>query len=165
MGTPAYVLKVRDRLADMTPFLPGETFVLLVTGSREAEPGVWLPVIRDTLQTVNDWLEETGNWGGVKREKILRHGGSKGIDTLAHALAPRFGYRRDRMYADWGYWGRRSGIIRNAAMVDKQPKPHLCLAYFASISRGTADCAGQARAAHIPTVSLTVEDLYVPHAD
>jgi hypothetical protein len=160
-GTPAYVLKVRERLAHL-PFY-ASPWSLLVTGSREAEAAIWGDVVADCLTEINVWLAHRVKIVGPI-QKVLRHGGARGIDTIAHIRAPSFGYSRDRMPADWGHWGRRSGVIRNAAMVAKVPVPNLCLAFFASSSRGTADCAAQARNAGIPTVSITVEDLYLPHA-
>lgn len=159
---PAYVVKLRERLSGLTPPLPDTPFVLLVTGSRDPEMDIWIPVVNDCLAEVNAWLDRRNP--GEKRVKILRHGGARGIDTIAHVRAMGVGFHRDRMPADWGHWGRRSGIIRNQQMVQKHPVASLCLAFFASAaSRGTADCAGQARAAGIPTVAITVEDLYLPH--
>lgn len=160
--TAGYLAKLRGRLENLTPPPPGVPFVLLVTGSRNPELDIWIPVVGECLGEVNVWLARHNP--DVKRIKILRHGGAPGIDTVAHVRAMSYGFHRDRMPADWAHWGRRSGIIRNGAMVGKHPIPHLCLAFFAAArSRGTADCAGQARAAGIPTVAITVEDLYVPH--
>jgi hypothetical protein len=165
-GTPAYVARLQRLLLTLPAI--GTPWVLLVTGSREAEREVWGNVISDCLDEVNVWLDRVPSLSGagvpIPRVKILRHGGAPGIDTLAHIRARPFGYQPDRMPADWRHWGRRSGIIRNQQMVDKIPRPHLCLAFFAEISKGTADCAGQARAAGIPTLSVTVEDLYLPHS-
>lgn len=163
MSVPAYSVKVRDRLAGHKPPPEGQPFVLLVTGSRRAEWGVWLEVVTAALVEVNVWLELVDPHAAT-RPKILRHGAANGIDTMAHARARHLGYHRDPMRADWKHWGRRSGIIRNAAMVDKQPRPWVCLAFFAESSRGTADCAEQARRAGILTIPITVEDLYLPHA-
>lgn len=156
MTVPAYSAKVRDCLAGH--YLPpeGEPFVLLVTGSRRAAWDTWLEPVTAALIEVNVWLETVG---GAGRIKILRHGAAAGIDSMAHSRARRLGYQPDPMAADWRHWGRRSGIIRNAAMVDKVPRPNLCLAFFAESSRGTADCASQARAAGILTVAITTEDL------
>lgn len=161
--TAGYVAKLRERLGGLTPPLPGVPFVLLVTGSRHPEMEIWMPVVGECISEVNAWLERHAP--NVKRIKILRHGRAPGIDTIAHVRSMSYGYHRDPMPADWGHWGRRSGIIRNTAMVTKDPRPHLCLAFFAAArSRGTADCASQARAAGIPTIPITVEDLYV-HTD
>lgn len=159
MSDPAYLVKLRGRLERLTPPPPGTPFVLLVTGSRHAEMDIWIPVVGDCLVAVEAWLRRHN--GQEKRVKILRHGGASGIDTIAHVRGGHLGFHRDRMPADWGHWGRRSGIIRNTAMVTKLPAVSLCLAFFAAArSKGTADCAGQARAAGIPTVAITVEDLY-----
>ena len=158
-GVPAYVQKLGAKLMEIEYI--GSPFVWLVTGSHRAEADVWGQVISDCYRHIMIWLELRGY---DRVPKIVRHGGASGIDTLAHLRAKRFGWTPDRMPADWQHWGRRSGIIRNAAMVDKQPRADLCTAFFAEISRGTANCAGQARAAGIPTVTITVEDLYMPHA-
>lgn len=158
-GVPAYIEKLGERLNEVR--LIGSPFVVLWTGSRNAEADVWGNVIADVFRHVGLWLEFRG---ADRVTKIARHGGASGIDTLVHLRARRYGWERDRMPADWQHWGRRSGIIRNASMVDKHPRADLCVAIFAEFSRGTADCAGQARAAGIPTVSITVEDLYMPHA-
>lgn len=159
-GTPAYIGKLQRVLGEVREV--GSPFVLLVTGSQMAERSIWGNVISDCLAEIDRWLD--GVPTAMPRVKVLRHGGARGIDTLAHLRARNFGYQPDRMPADWNFWGRRSGIIRNGQMVEKHPRPNLCLAFFAEISAGTADCAGQARAAGIPTVSVTVEDLYMPHA-
>jgi hypothetical protein len=162
VSVPAYLPKLRGRLADLTPPPPGIPFVLLVTGSRDAETDIWIPVVGDCLVAVDAWLRSHNP--DAQRIKILRHGGSRGIDTIAHVRSGSLGFHRDRMPADWGHWGRRSGIIRNTSMVTKQPVASLCLAFFAAArSRGTADCAAQAHRAGIPTISITVEDLYLPH--
>lgn len=155
---PAYIEKLETALAGI-----GEVpspFVWLWTGSRRAEHGVWTPVIADCFALVEDWLDTRGL---VRAARVVRHGGAAGIDTMVHIKAGRLKWQRDRMPADWSYWGRRSGIIRNGQMVEKFPRPTLCTAVFAESSGGTADCAAQARAAGIPTVSITVEDLYLPH--
>lgn len=163
MSTPAYLAKLRGRLAGLLPPPTGVPFVLLVTGSRDPEMEIWMPVVSECLVTVDLWLR-ANTPADVKRIKILRHGGARGIDTIAHVRSGSLGFHRDRTPADWGHWGRRSGVIRNQAMVTKLPKPNLCLAFFAAArSRGTADCAAQAHAAGIPLVSITVEDLYLPH--
>lgn len=163
MTVAAYSAKVRDRLAGHPAPPEGQPFVLLVTGSRRAEWGVWLEVVTAALVEVNVWLEMVDRGSSTKRIKILRHGAASGIDSMAHARGRHLGYQRDPMPADWKHWGRRSGIIRNAAMVDKTPPPWVCLAFFAETSSGTADCAGQARRAGILTIPVTVEDLYLPH--
>jgi hypothetical protein len=153
------VLKLRDRLATLPP--PGSPFVLLVTGSSDPEFDIWVDVMADCFMELERWLRRHPMDGRVK---ILRHGRAPGIDTIAHIRAGAMGWHRDPMPAEWRHWGRRSGIIRNHAMVIKDPKPNLCLAFFASMrTRGTADCAGQARNAGIPTVPITVEDLYLAH--
>lgn len=163
-GTPPYVARLGGVLAGLGDV--GSPFVLLVTGSRQAEAGIWGQVITDCLLEIDAWLDRvpfTVDGRPARRVKVLRNGGGEGIDTLAQMRGKRLGWQPDRMPADWSHWGRRSGIIRNGQMVDKHPTPDLCLAFFAEYSRGTADCAGQARAAGIPTVTVTVEDLYLPH--
>lgn len=161
MGTPAYVTKLRERLAGIDPPPLDQPFVLLITGSSNAEWEVWAEPMTLLLGEVDRWLFDHGR---AKGWRVMRHGGAKGIDTIAHSRARRFGYAIDRMPADWRHWGRRSGIIRNGQMVAKSPRPYLCLAFFAGRTAGTADCAAQARAAGIPTVAITTEDLYLPHA-
>lgn len=157
VGWPAYVLKLRARLAALT--VPTEDpFVLLVSGSSNAEADVWRPVVSDCLAEVGRWADSRGT-----RHKILRHGKAPGIDLLADRRGRALGYHIDAIPSEWRYWGRRSGILRNGFMVGRYPYPDLCLAFFAGRTAGTADCAGQARRAGIPTIPISTEDLYLPH--
>jgi hypothetical protein len=158
VGWPAYVLKIRERLAAVKR-PDHDPFVLLVTGSQDAEGDVWRPVVADCLAEVCRWVD-----GEVNRHKILRHGGARGIDAYAHSAGRRQGFNLDRIPSEWRHWGRRSGILRNQFMVDRYPYPDLCLAFFANSTAGTADCATRARQAGVLTIPITVEDLYFPHA-
>lgn len=160
-GTPAYLVKL-DRVLERVR-ITSSPFVWLATGSREAEAEVWGQVITDVFGHLDTWLDSRP---GLPENllRVVRHGHARmGVDQLVDRRASRRGWTADRMPSNWGHWGRRSGIIRNAAMVEKYPYPDLCVAFFAEISKGTADCAAQAHAAGIPTVSITVEDLYMPH--
>ena len=56
MSDPAYLVKLRGRLERLTPPPPGTPFVLLVTGSRDPEMDIWIPVVNECLAEVNAWL-------------------------------------------------------------------------------------------------------------
>ncbi len=94
-------------------------FVVLITGSRTWEPQatVGTDIIR-FQQIFGDDL-------------VVRHGDCpEGVDRFARDYAYSFGVKQDPMPADWDQYGKRAGFIRNSAMVDKNPKPQICIAYI-----------------------------------
>lgn len=93
-------------------------YVLLVTGSR----------------TWSDYREIERHLCSLSllfgENLIVRHGDCPdGADNWAKQICDHHGIRQDAMPADWNQYGKRAGFIRNAQMVEKDPKPNLCFAY------------------------------------
>lgn len=85
----------------------------------------------------------------------IRHGECTqgGADIIAQYWARQYdGLEDDPMPADWEKYGKPAGHIRNQEMVDKEPQPDVCLAFFKSgaANRGTQNCVDKAVAAGIP---------------
>lgn len=105
-------------------------------------------------------------------DMLLRHGGAKGLDTIAGREAAAIGMRVRKYPADWTApcdetctHGARierydrttycpaSGLRRNQAMIDLQPPASVVLAFLiggAEGSRGSFDCAIRAQRAGLP---------------
>lgn len=134
---------------------------ILITGSRR-----WTDAeaIRDAIATA------IGDYDGPV---TIVHGGARGADQLAAALATTFGpdVTAERWPADWDgdcrnacHTGHRqprngtsfcpmAGIYRNADMV--AAGADICLAFPLGESRGTRDCMDRATAAGIPVIDIT----------
>jgi YspA, cpYpsA-related SLOG family len=84
------------------------------------------------------------------------HGGARGADQLAAAVATTFGphVTCERWAADWDRHGKAAGVIRNQEMVDAGADVLLAfpLHLSAGPSIGTRDCIRRAAKAGIPTV-------------
>lgn len=89
----------------------------------------------------------------------VRHGDCyDGADMLADRAAKELGFEIDAMPADWDTYKRAAGYKRNTAMVEKEPKPNVCLAFGMKcliknckenngkphVSHGTRHCASEA---------------------
>lgn len=77
----------------------------------------------------------------IGKKIMVRHGGCRGVDMLADAVAREFGFEVDVMAADWYLYGRSAGPRRNRAMLDKEPHPKFALLFHHRIerSKGTRD--------------------------
>jgi len=121
---------------------------ILITGSRDWDDD-WVIIgaaLRDTAKTALD--------------VTVIHGGARGADAMAGAVATARGWLTEVYRADWDKYGKQAGHIRNQAMVDlgadvclafvmpcrKCPQPP----YSPHDSHGTADCMARAREAGIP---------------
>jgi len=112
---------------------------VLVTGDRQ---GYSLDKITEVLKQ----LWEDGY-------RILSHGGARGVDFQAGAVAHSIGYEIRVYKAEWGKYGKAAGPHRNKHMLVME-MPDLVVGFHAllSESRGTADCLRQARKMHINSV-------------
>lgn len=114
---------------------------IMVTGSRNITYHSQLDLM---LERATDYYSED--------EVVFILGDASGIDKLAREWAHDFGYAYIVEEADWAYYGKRAGMIRNAAMVAH--KPDICLAFPDESSRGTWDAARQAANAGIPVLVI-----------
>ena len=112
---------------------------LLVTGSRD-----W-----NDLTTLRRELFEWWWSAGAPDHPTLIHGGARGADKLAGAVAEEAGWEVVEFPADWDRWGKRAGYIRNAEMVNQFPD--FCLAFILNGSKGATMCAALASQKKIPT--------------
>ena len=89
---------------------------ILITGSR-----TWTD--RTAIaQAISDYLRSVGtSIGGAWPFPIVVHGGARGADQLADAVARNWGWTPERHPADWDRHGRAAGFRRNAAMVAWAP--------------------------------------------
>ena len=97
-------------------------------GSTEAE----IKAMRERLGRLKNWT-------------VVIHGGARGADTLAGAIARELGLHVACVLANWSLYGKAAGHRRNAAMLAL--KPELVIAFPGG--RGTANCVDQARKAGI----------------
>lgn len=94
----------------------------------------------------------------------VRHGDCpKGADRIARDWCEHNGYPEDRMPADWDQYGKQAGFIRNQAMVDRAPRPLVCLGFVDLCQKehcwpnphpthGTAHAMSCAELAKIPVI-------------
>lgn len=74
---------------------------------------------------------------------VLVHGGCPtGADAIAHRYAEDMDWGIQVYPADWGYYGKAAGPLRNRDMVDSGVD--LCLAFIKNGSRGATQCASYA---------------------
>ena len=99
--------------------------IILVTGGRDftAKQMIW-----DAL----DKLHVTG----------LVEGEARGVDTLCRMWAESRGVTVYAHPADWDKYGKKAGILRNAAMLLNNPPPVYCVAFPGGT--GTADMVRRA---------------------
>jgi hypothetical protein len=86
---------------------------------------------------------------------LLRHGAAPGADRIADEWALARGVPRDPVPAEWGRYARPNGRnpagpIRNAAMLVREPRPVLVVAFPGG--DGTADMVRQSRRAGVEVV-------------
>lgn len=119
-----------------TPTLPYVEGRYLVCGSRDA---------RDKGPT----------WRALDKRRLLIRlvivGGAPGVDTFAEQWCKKHGVPCARMDAQWDYYGKIAGPMRNGWMLELL-KPDRVLALPGG--RGTADMIAQARAAGVPVTRI-----------
>jgi YspA, cpYpsA-related SLOG family len=118
----------------------GDDVRILISGSR-----YW-----QDAQVISDAL--VAAIADVDGPVTIVHGGARGADQLAAALATTFGpnVTTEKWPADWDRHGKKAGVIRNQEMVDAGAD--WCLAFPLGESRGTRDCIRRAEKAGIPTI-------------
>lgn len=109
--------------------------VILVTGGR------------DFIDRAFVWetLDHVHRKRGIR---LLRHGAARGADKLADLWAETRGVERDPCPADWGRFGKSAGVLRNGAMLEREPRVDGVVAFPGG--RGTSDMIDRARWARIP---------------
>lgn len=95
-------------------------------------------------EIINEWLED------VMPVDLVIHGGAPGADTRAGLVAAEHGIPTMVFLAQWAYYGKKAGPIRNQWMLDFG-KPNLVLAFPDENSIGTWDMVRRSQAAGIET--------------
>jgi YspA, cpYpsA-related SLOG family len=117
---------------------------ILVTGSRTWTDKVAIAqAISDSLHSMRTSI------GGAWPLPVVVHGGARGADQLADAIARGWGWAPECHPADWARYGRAAGYRRNAHMVALGAD--VCLAFILDGSAGASHTAELAEAAGIPT--------------
>jgi hypothetical protein len=134
---------------------------ILITGSRD-----WSD--RDAIRAA---IVTWGRGVGARPQQVtVVHGGARGADLLAAAVAGELGCQVEEHPADWRLFGKAAGHRRNAEMV--QAGADVVLAFPLGESRGTRMCMWMAKAAGIPVFaydpavpSLVLDDVDEPLID
>ncbi len=69
-------------------------------------------------------------------DSVIVHGAAKGADKIAGQEAEKLGLLVEQHPADWDYYGKRAGFVRNERMA--VIGADLCIAFWDGRSKGTA---------------------------
>lgn len=108
--------------------------IIVVTGSR-----VWCD-----KKTVKAYLKK------FPKQTLLVHGNAKGLDRLISRLAKKQGIPVAAIDANWDFYHRAAGPIRNRWMLDLHPKRVDAFHKNIKKSKGTKDCYTEAKRRKIP---------------
>lgn len=112
---------------------------ILITGSRSwSDKHVIAKALHDATYRVSP------------RDVVVVHGGARGADALAGAVAHEWEFDVEVHPADWDRHGKSAGPRRNDAMVSLGAD--ICLAFPLGESRGTRHCMAAAEKAGIPVI-------------
>lgn len=79
------------------------------------------------------------------------HGGAQGADSNCGQMARILGLDVEVMRPDWLKYGKRAGMLRNTAMLER--RPDYVIAFWDGVSRGTLDTIQKAvNVYRIPTM-------------
>jgi len=92
-------------------------------------------------------------------DSTIVHGAAPGADTIAGWLAEDLGFSVERFPADWEFYGRKAGFIRNIEML--KSSPDLVIAFHKDESKGTAHTIKEARKRGIPVEVYSEEGPHV----
>lgn len=81
----------------------------------------------------------------VHKQFLVIEGGAPGLDTLAGQIADELGLPHATMKANWPFYGRAAGPIRNRWMLDLDPDKVFAFHRDIRKSKGTKDCVDEAR--------------------
>lgn len=110
---------------------------VLVTGSRDWEN-------RDAIR------QAFLGYDSVPEETLLVSGACPtGADAIAEEIAAELGWSIERHPANWNFYGKRAGFVRNSEMV--KAGADVCFAFIRNESKGASMTASLAEKADIPT--------------
>jgi hypothetical protein len=81
-------------------------------------------------------------------DSVIVHGAAPGADRIAGQEAEKLGLLVEEHPADWDYYGKRAGFVRNERMA--KIGADLCIAFWDGHSRGTAMMVDLAERYDIP---------------
>jgi len=84
---------------------------------------------------------------------IIIHGGARGVDTMADTYAKEHGIPCIKMEANWDYYQKAAGPIRNQWMLDLT-NPDLVVAFPKGEARGTRHMMKIARAKGVEVIEV-----------
>ena len=104
-----------------------------------------------------EWYDPDPMWREVLEVRessgleVIIHGGARGADKLAGAIAKQLKIKVMEFPAEWDAFGKKAGPMRNQKMLD-EGKPDLVLAFHEDYdnSKGTRDMVKKATRAKIP---------------
>lgn len=87
----------------------------------------------------------------LPKDTVIIHGGCKGADSIAGALAEKYGLTVEAYAADWDGLGKAAGPARNHRMLF-EGHPDMVVAFHDHIedSKGTKDMLRQAGSQNVP---------------
>ena len=87
----------------------------------------------------------------LPKNTMIIEGCARGADTMAGEFADEYGYPHIRVAANWEFYHKAAGAIRNNWMLDLEPD--LVIAFHPGLerwSKGTKDTVSKARRRSIP---------------
>ncbi len=84
-------------------------------------------------------------------KRIIIEGDARGADRLAGEVADELGYPHVKVPANWNFYKKAAGPIRNRWMLDLVPDHVLAFHRDLENSKGTKDCVTEARRRGITT--------------
>lgn len=130
-------MTIPDMLTQLLPPPPGRRRIVLVAGGRAFTDADLV----DRALTAAD-------------PGMLIEGGARGADRLCREWAQAHGVQVLTMDALWDHYGRRAGMVRDAAMVEVARRLSAVLVAFPG-GDGTADCVRRAVGAGMVVVEVT----------
>ena len=82
-------------------------------------------------------------------DTVVVHGGARGADRVTDSIARKLGLEVRVYVAQWAFFGRSAGFVRNQQMLDVEGPVDLVLAFPLPQSRGTWDMVERAKAAGV----------------
>ncbi len=103
----------------------------------------------------DDWKAVREIVDALPKGSIVVHGGARGADSIAHAIASQRSLEIRKYPAKWEQYGRAAGVIRNQQMLYEETIDRVvAFTYNLATSKGTKDMVERARKAGIPTEVL-----------
>jgi len=110
---------------------------IVISGSREYPKENYILIYKE--------LKRLKMLYGVDKFRVV-HGGARGVDTYAHLIAKRLGFKIKVVYPDWKKYGKKAGYIRNLLMVKVA---HYVIVFWDGKSKGAKHTIDIAKREHV----------------